>query len=101
MDHIQRKPGNLSAALGIREPDLELAKAELVARIHRLVETRRCSPDEAAALLSVPTAELASLFQGRLATCSLDQLLRVLTWLGDDIEITIRPRVQRTMRGAV
>jgi hypothetical protein len=49
----------------------------------------------------VPKSELLALFQGRLASCSLDQLLRMLTWLGDDIEIQIRPRLQRAKRGAL
>ncbi len=87
--------------MGLREPDVELAKADLATRIQRLAEHRRLTADEAAVLLNVEQSDLSALFQGRLATCSLDQLLRVLTWLGDDVEITIRPRLQRTKRGAL
>jgi prophage regulatory protein len=87
--------------LGLSEPDVELAKAELAIRIHRLAERGRLTPHEASALLKVPESELLALFQGRLATCSIDQLLRMLTWLGDDVEILIRPRLQRTKRGAL
>ena len=76
-----RNSGNVLAAVGISEPDLELAKADLVARIHRVLEQRRISPEETAALLKVTTSELPVLLQGRLATCSVDQLLRMLTWL--------------------
>lgn len=93
--------GNVFADLAIAEPDVDLAKAELAIRIQRLAEHRRLTPDETAALLKVPASDLPTLFQGRLATCSLDQLLRMLTWLGDDIEILIRPRLQRTKRGAL
>jgi prophage regulatory protein len=93
--------GNVFTDLGLHEPDVELAKADLAIRIHRLAEHRRLTPDEAAAALQVPKSELRALFQGRLATCSLDQLLRMLTWLGDDVEIIIRPRLQRTKRGAL
>jgi prophage regulatory protein len=89
------------AVLGIPEPDVELAKADLAIRIHRLAEHRQLTPDAAAALLKVPESDLPALFQGRLATCSLDQLLRMLTWLGDDVEILIRPRLQRNKRGAL
>ena len=85
----------------MKEPDIALCKADLAVRIHRLVEHRRPTADEAAELLQVPKSELPSLFQGRLATCSFDQLVRMLTWLGDDIEILIRPRLHRTKRGAV
>ena len=94
-------PGNVVAAAGIPEPDVELAKADLVARIHRLLEQRRGSPEGVAAQLNVTPVELPTLLRGQLATCSLDQLLRLVTWLGDDVEILIRPRVRRTSRGVV
>lgn len=92
---------NVLEDLGISEPDVELAKADLAIRIQRLAEHRRLTRDEVAALLKVPQTDLVDLFQGRLATCTLDQLVRMLTCLGDDVEITIRPRVQRTKRGAL
>jgi predicted DNA-binding transcriptional regulator AlpA/predicted XRE-type DNA-binding protein len=103
MSHSKVTPssGNVFADLGLIEPDVELAKADLAIRIHRLAEHRRLTADEAAALLQLQRSELPALFQGRLATCSLDQLLRMLTWLGDDVEILIRPRLQRTKRGAL
>jgi prophage regulatory protein len=87
--------------LGIAQPDFEAAKSDVAARIHRLLEQRRVLPDAIAALLQVRESELSSLFQGRLATCSLDQLLRTLTWLGDDIDILIRPRGLGQTRGGV
>jgi predicted DNA-binding transcriptional regulator AlpA/predicted XRE-type DNA-binding protein len=87
--------GNLLTDLGIPQPDIEVAKADLAIRIHQLNERRQLTPDEAAAVLNVPKPDLPALFQGRLATCSIDQLLRLLTWLGDDIELVIRPRLQR------
>jgi predicted DNA-binding transcriptional regulator AlpA/predicted XRE-type DNA-binding protein len=93
--------GNAFGNLGISEPDIELAKADLAIRIQRLMEHRRLMPDEAATLLKVSQSDLTDLFHGRLATCSIDQLLRILTCLGDDVEITIRPRLQRTRRGAL
>jgi prophage regulatory protein len=88
-------------SLGILESDVELAKADLSVRIHRLAEQRRLTLQETAAILRTSEPELSALFQGRLATCSLDQLLRMLTWLGDDVEILIRPRLHRTKRGAL
>jgi prophage regulatory protein len=87
--------------LGISQPDFEAAKTDVAARIHRLLEQRRVLPDAIAALLQVRESELSTLFQGRLATCSLDQLLRTLTWLGDDIDILIRARGQGATRGTV
>src|SRR5262245_23597085 len=93
--------GHALGALGIAQPDFEAAKTDVAARIHRLLEQRRVLPDVIAALLQVRESELSTLFQGQLATCSLDQLLRTLTWLGDDIDILIRPRGHGQTRGSV
>ena len=81
------RPGAILATLGIADRDVEAAKADLVAHVHRRLEQRRVWPEEAAAILNVSASELPVLFRGRLATCSLDQLLRVSAWLGDDIDI--------------
>src|SRR5262249_2929357 len=83
------------------QPDFEAAKADVVARIHQLLEQGRVLPDAISALLQIAESELPTLFQGRLATCSLDQLLRTLTWLGEDTAVVTRPRGQGTMRGTV
>jgi prophage regulatory protein len=99
--YLPRGSGNVFSELGLLEPDVELAKADLSVRIQQLATHRRLTPEEAASILSVPKSELPGLFQGRLATRSLDQLLRMLTWLGDDVEIFIRPRIHRTKRGAL
>src|SRR5438874_1858833 len=93
--------GHVLGALGIAQPDFEAAKTDVSARVHRLLQQRRVLPDAIAALLQVRESELSTLFQGRLATCSLDQLLRTLTWLGDDIDILIRPRGPGATRGTV
>jgi prophage regulatory protein len=96
-----RQSGHVLGALGIAQPDFEAAKTDVAARIHRLLEQRRVLPDAIAELLQIRESELSTLFQGRLATCSLDHLLRTLTWLGDDIDILIRPRGQAAARGTV
>src|SRR5262249_38269419 len=93
--------GHVLGALGIVQPDFEAAKTDVAARIHRLFEQRRVLPDAIPALLQISESELSTLFQGRLATCSLDQLLRMLTWLGDDIDILVRPRGHGPTRGSV
>ena len=103
MSRLTRQPSsdNVFASLGIPEPDVELAKAALAIRIHRLAEHRCLTPEEAAQLLNVPTSDLPALFQGRLATCSLEQLLRFLMRLGDDVEILVRPILGRNKRGSL
>ena len=96
-----RHSGHGLAALGIAQQDFEAAKTDVAARIHRLLEQRRIPPDAIAALLQIQESELLTPFQGRLATCSLDQLLRMLTWLGDDIDILFGREAKAQTRGTV
>ena len=51
---------NVFAKLGVFEPDVELAKADLAIRIQRLAESVDSGFDQAAALLNVPRSELGS-----------------------------------------
>src|SRR5262245_20347825 len=102
MPPTSTKPsGDMLTTLGIADRDIEAAKADLVAHVHRLLERRRVWPEEAAAVLNVSTSDLPALVQGRLATCSLDQLLRVSAWFGDDIDILIMPKPHGLNRGVV
>jgi prophage regulatory protein len=87
--------------LGIAQPDFEAAKTDVAARIHRLLEQRRIPPDAIADRLQIRESGLSTMFQGRLATCSLDQLLRMLTCLGDDIDMLIRPRAPGAAHGTL
>jgi hypothetical protein len=58
------------------EQDFQAAKADLAARFHRLLKHRRLVTADAANILGVGESRVLALFQGRLATCSFDQLLR-------------------------
>src|SRR5262245_56650467 len=79
------------------EADLQLAKGDLVTRIQRLLNEQALSPDRAAVRLGLPASGLLDLIQRPLAATSLDALVRMLTDLGDGVEIVIRP--QRRRRG--
>jgi predicted XRE-type DNA-binding protein len=96
-----RRTGKLRTDLGLPDADVELAKVEMSTRICRLLEHRQMAPDDAAALLGVPRAELPDLLRGRMATCTLDQLARMLLGLGDDVDVLIRPGGTKPQRGAL
>src|SRR5262245_40935687 len=77
------------------DADLQLAKAELVTWIQRVLNDERLSTERAAARLQVPTSSLRALFQQPLTASSLEALLRILTGLGNGVEVVIRPQRDR------
>ena len=84
--------GNVFADMGLPHPEERLAKAEAAIHIEEVITERRLPRTEAAALMHVDEAELADIIQGRLRVFTLDRLFQCLTALGQDVEITIRPK---------
>jgi predicted XRE-type DNA-binding protein len=84
--------GNVFADIGLPRPEERLAKAEVAIRIDELITERRLTPTEAAALMTTSETELTDIVRGHLRTFTLDRLFQCLTALGQDVEITIRPK---------
>jgi predicted XRE-type DNA-binding protein len=98
--HINRKPetstksvlssGNVFADLQLANPELALAKAELVLRIQQILDKRRLTQAQAAKMLGLDQPKVSALVRGRVEGYSLDRLFRFLNVLGQDVEITLR-----------
>lgn len=82
--------GNVFADLQLPNPELALAKAELVQRIQRILDQRRLTQSQAAKLLGLDQPKVSALVRGRVEGYSLDRMFRFLNALGQDVEITIR-----------
>jgi predicted XRE-type DNA-binding protein len=79
------------ADLGLPNPDLALAKAELVQRIRSLIADRRLTQARAATLLGLDQPKVSALVRGRVEGYTIDRLIRFLNALGQRVEITVRP----------
>lgn len=88
---VARSNGNVFADLGVDDANGYLAKAELAAEIFRIVKARQLTQAEAGELLGIGQPKVSALLKGRLDGFSTDRLLRFLTVLGCDIQITISP----------
>lgn len=88
---VQPGSGNVFADLNIGNPDLALAKAELVERIRALVAERNPTQKEAAELLGLDQPKISALVRGQVTGFSIDRLLRLLNSLGQQVEINVRP----------
>jgi predicted XRE-type DNA-binding protein len=78
------------ADLGILNPEIALAKAELVQRIREIIAERKLTQARAAALLGLDQPKVSALVRGRVDGYSLDRLFRFLNALGQEIEINLR-----------
>jgi predicted XRE-type DNA-binding protein len=83
--------GNVFADLDIPNPDLALAKAELVQRIRELISGRKLTQAKAAELLGLDQPKVSALVRGRVAGYSIDRLFRFLNALGQRVEINVGP----------
>jgi predicted XRE-type DNA-binding protein len=93
---IQRSSGNVFADLRIPNPEQYLAKAELAARILKIVQERRLTQQAAGKLLGIPQPKVSALLNGRLDGFSSDRLFRFLNSLGCDVRITVSPPHPKT-----
>jgi predicted XRE-type DNA-binding protein len=82
--------GNVFADLGFAEPEEELTKAELASHIRQVIRRRRLTQVAAAALMGIDQPKVSALLNGRLTNFSTDRLMRLLTVLGQDVEIVVK-----------
>jgi predicted XRE-type DNA-binding protein len=99
--HVDRGSGNVFADLGIRNPDLALAKAELVRHIRDLIAEQKLTQAKAAELLGLDQPKVSALVRGRVQGYTIDRLFRFLTALGQRVEITVRPNAKNTKTSAI
>ncbi len=94
---FERGGGNVFADLGLPHPEQELLKARLTLQIYRLIKDRDLTQAEAGKILGVRQPHVSTLMRNRSGTFSVGRLIEFLTALGQDVEITVRPK--RKSRG--
>jgi predicted XRE-type DNA-binding protein len=98
---VERGSGNVFADLSLPNPELALAKAELVKRIRDLIAERNLTQVNAAKLLGLDQPKVSALVRGRAQGYSIDRLFRFLSALGQKVEITVRPTADNTQACAI
>ncbi len=98
---VERGSGNVFADLGFANPDLALAKAELVQCIREIIQERKLTQTKAANLLGLDQPKVSALVRGRVEGYTIDRLVRFLTALGQRVEIRVRPSADKGETRAV
>lgn len=93
--------GNVFADLRLPDPEGELTKAQLASHIRQVIKRRRLTQVAAASLMGVDQPKVSALLNGRLANFSSERLMRLLTALGQDVEITVRTKPRARARGRI
>jgi predicted XRE-type DNA-binding protein len=84
--------GNVFADLALAEPEEELTRAQLASLIRQVIKRRRLTQLAAARVMSIDQPKVSALFNGRLANFSSERLMRLLTALGQDVEIVVKAK---------
>jgi predicted XRE-type DNA-binding protein len=98
---VTASSGNVFADLGLPEPEEELTKAQLASHIRQAIERQRLTQVAAAGLMGIGQPKVSAILNGRLANFSSERLMRLLTTLGQDVEITIKAKPRSRPRGRI
>lgn len=82
--------GNVFADLGLANAGELLAKAEMAAKITRLLDARKLTHKALATLLDANQSDVSLLANHKFGRFSTERLMRFLVRLGQDVEITIK-----------
>jgi predicted XRE-type DNA-binding protein len=96
---VTASSGNVFADLGFAEPEEELTKAQLASHIRETIKRRRLTQLAAAKIMGVDQPKVSALLNGRIANFSTERLMRLLTALGQDVEIMVRAKPRNRARG--
>jgi len=91
----------LRRARAYDHPEEQLTKAEIVARIARIIEERALTQAQAAEVMGVAQPNVSDLLRGRFRGYSLDRLFRLLVALDGDVSIVIGPKREGCARLSV
>jgi predicted XRE-type DNA-binding protein len=89
-DMIREGSGNVFADLGFADPATHKLKAELVRKLNSIMKARGLSQSAAARLIGVGQPDLSKLLHGRFREMSVERLLRMLTRLDCDVDISVQ-----------
>jgi len=98
---VNEGSGNVFADMGLPEPEEELTKAQLASHIRQVIKRKHLTQVAAAALMGIDQPKVSALLNGRLSNFSSERLMRLLTTLGQDVDITVRAKSRNRPHGRI
>jgi predicted XRE-type DNA-binding protein len=93
---IEEGSGNVFADLGFADPDTHLLKAQLVTRVAEAMQARKMTQIAAAKATGSTQPEMSRILRGQFRSVSVERLLAMLTRLGCEVDIVVRPQGRPT-----
>ena len=88
--------GNIFADLELPDADELLLKAKLVLEFRRLLDELSLNSTAASRMIGVAQPDLSNLLRGSLRGFSVERIMRMLTALGQNVEIVLQPHGAET-----
>jgi predicted XRE-type DNA-binding protein len=98
---VTESSGNVFADMGLPEAEGELTKAQLASHIRQVIKRQRLTQVAAAAVMGIDQPKVSALLNGRLADFSSERLMRLLTALGQDVDVTVRAKPRDRAKGRI
>lgn len=89
---IRRGSSNVFADVGFPDAETHLLKAQLVSRLQDTIADRKLSQIEASRVTGVSQPDVSRLLKGQFREVSVERIMRMLTRLGCDVDITVTQR---------
>jgi|688.fasta_scaffold13379_4 predicted XRE-type DNA-binding protein len=83
---------NLYADFGYKNPEEMQAKADLAKQLYLIIQSKKMTQREVAALLGLTQPKVSNLLNGRLSGYSIERLTRFLNILDYDVNIVVKPK---------
>lgn len=98
---VMASSGNVFADIGLPEAEEELTKAQLASHIRQVIKRQRLTQVAAAAVMGIDQPKVSALLNGKLSNFSSERLMRLLTALGQDVDITVRTKPRNRTHGRI
>jgi predicted XRE-type DNA-binding protein len=98
---IEKGSGNVFADLGLPNPQELLLKAGIVSELANAMKLKKLTQAKAAALTGIAQPDLSNLVRGRTQGFSVERLMLMLTKLGRDVEVVVRPAAGAKKQGGI
>ena len=88
---IRHGGASVFADLGFADPETHLLKAHLVSQMASIVRDRKLTQTQAARMMGIGQPDVSRLLKGQFRDVPAGRILRLLTGLGCEIDIVVRP----------
>ena len=101
VETIEMGTNNLFADLGYADADTHLFKAQLVMRLKDVMTGRSMTQTAAAKVTGVSQPDMSRILGGHFRDISVERLMRMLTRLGCEVDVIVRPQGSKGQVSAI